>query len=314
MARPAPLVSVGLPVYNGENFVAEAIQCVMAQSFPDWELIISDNASTDRTVSLCRQFAAHDSRISVFQNERNLGVAPNYNRVFELSRGRYFAWLAHDDFWDPEFLARCLEELERDEDLPLVFPKVAFVDAQRRPLRGQESDLSVFGATAVSRVCRLLQLERRSNDIFWSQFGLIRRRTLEQTHLMNPYNGSDQVLLLEIALRGALKQIDAELFFRREHPQASTIRRNWDARDRARFQYADDQRVLVFPNWRLLGEHLLCIWSSSLPAAGKMQCTAEILRRFSGRWKDLVLELTTTSLDGLRMLPALLGTSRIHSA
>jgi glycosyltransferase involved in cell wall biosynthesis len=310
MSPPLPLVSIGLPVYNGENFVAEAIECVLAQSFSDWELVISDNASTDGTLNICRAFAARDPRISVHRNERNLGVARNYNRTFELSRGRYFAWLAHDDFVGPEFLERCLQELERDDQVLLAFPKVVFVDAQRRPLARQASDLSILGSTPVSRVRQLMRLEYQSNDIFWSQFGLIRRGTLEQTDLMSTYNGSDQVLLLEIALRGKLKQFDAELFFRREHPQASTIRRNWDAREMAKFQNADDARVLVFHNWRLLREHLVCIWDSSVPAWGKIQCVGQILRRFSGRWKDLVIEITTTSSDGLKMLRSLPATTR----
>jgi len=313
--RPAsPLVSIGLPVYNGANFVAEAIRSVLAQSLTDWELVISDNASTDNTVSICQEFAERDPRIIVHRNERNLGVAPNYNRAFELSRGRYFAWLAHDDLVGPEFLERCLRELEDDDQVLLAFPKLVFVDAQRRTIGRQIADLSVPGTTAVSRALQLLQLECQSNDIFWSQFGLIRRSALEQTHLMNTYNGSDQVLLLEIALMGKFKQIDAELFFRREHPDASTIRRNWNARDRAKFQNADDERVLVFPNFRLLGEHLACIWSSSVPVWGKIQCAGHVLRRFSGRWKDFILEIKATSLDGLKLLPSLLTASRSHVA
>jgi len=156
-------------------------------------------------------------------------------------------------------------------------------------------------------------LECQSNDIFWSQFGLIRRSALEQTHRMNLYNGSDQVLLLEIALMGKLKQIDAHLFFRREHPQASTIRRNWNARQQARFQNAADDRALVFHNCRLLREHLICIGNSSMPVTGKIECAYSILRRFSRRWKDLVLEIVSTVLEGLKMLPSLVAPARSDS-
>ena len=97
MRNLPPLVSIGLPVYNGENFVADAIRCVLSQTFTDWELIISDNASSDRTLSICQEFAAKDSRIRIYQNKRNMGFAPNYNHVFHVSRGRYFKWIAHDD-------------------------------------------------------------------------------------------------------------------------------------------------------------------------------------------------------------------------
>src|SRR2546426_7984873 len=99
MKNQSPLVSIGLPVYNAENFVAEAIQCVLSQTYSDWELVISDNASTDRTVSICREFTDRDGRIRLYQNKRNLGISLNFNHAFQRSRGRYFAWLAHDDFF-----------------------------------------------------------------------------------------------------------------------------------------------------------------------------------------------------------------------
>ena len=223
MDNQRPRVSIGLPVYNAENFVVEAIQCVLSQTFSDWELVISDNASTDRTASICREFADKDSRIRVFQNKRNLGVSPNYNRVFQLSRGQYFAWLAHDDLFGAEFVESCLRELENDERAVLVFPKLVYIDANRRPLRRPARDLSISAPSAVARVRQLMRMEIESTDIFWSQFGLTRRDILEQSRLMDLYNGSDQVLLLDLAMRGKFKQVDKDLFFRREHPDASTL-------------------------------------------------------------------------------------------
>jgi glycosyltransferase involved in cell wall biosynthesis len=250
-----PLVSIGLPVYNGQNFVAEAIHCVLCQTFSNWELIISDNASTDRTISICREFAKKDRRIRLFENERNMGVAPNHNRVFQLSGGQYFKWMSHDDLFGAEFVESCVKELDNDENAVLAFPKIAYVDLNGRTLGRQISDLSISGSTATSRVLQLMQLAAQSNDIFWSQVGLIRRSVLEKTHLMDMYNGSDQVLLLELALRGKFKQVDKELFWRRDHPAASTSRRGWTTNDMAKFVNADDKRLLVFPNCRMLKEH-----------------------------------------------------------
>jgi len=118
---------------------------------------------------------------------------------------------------------------------------------------------------------------------------------------MDLYNGSDQVLLLEIALRGELKQVDRELFFRREHPDASTLRRNWTAKERAKFQYADDQRALVFPYCRLLKEHLACIRNSSLSSRDKIRCAGAVLKRFRPHWRDIAGEVIRTPLNGLRV-------------
>lgn len=293
-------MSIGLPVYNGENYVSEAIQCSLSQTFSNWEMIICDNGSTDRTLSICLEFAHQDGRIRVYQNARNIGVAGNFNAVFRLSRGRYFKWVTHDDLFTPGFIESCIWELEKDHSVALAFPKVAYVDARGRLLRRQTSELSILGKTTQSRVKQLMVFEARSNDIFWSQFGLIRREVLEKTGLMGLYNGSDQVLLLEIALRGGLKQIEKELFFRREHPAASTLRRQWTARDRAKFVNADDRRRLVFPYCRMLKEHVICILNGPIPVWGRLPCITAILKRFITQWKYFVEEAILSPLDALR--------------
>jgi glycosyltransferase involved in cell wall biosynthesis len=289
-----------LPVYNGENFVAEAMKCVLSQTFTDWELIISDNASTDRTVSICREFADRDRRIRVYESRQNLGVSRNYNRVFQLSRGQYFKWITHDDLFGAEFIESCIEELGKDDRTVLVFPKLVYVDAAGRPLASQHmSDLSIIGPTPESRVSQLMELESQGTDIFWSQFGLMRRHILEDTHLMDLYNGSDQTLLMEIAIRGNSKQVARELFFRREHPAASTMRTGWTTKERAKFVNADDRRRLVFPYCRMLKEHLACIRTSSISFRGKLQCAAAVLMRFRRQWKYFAHEMIDSPLEAL---------------
>src|SRR5262249_60446249 len=108
--------SVGLPVFNGESYLESAITSVLGQTFEDFELIICDNASTDRTAEICNDYAARDSRIRYFRNPRNLGAAPNYNLAFSQARGRYFKWLAHDDRMRPSFLAKTVRVLDDRTD------------------------------------------------------------------------------------------------------------------------------------------------------------------------------------------------------
>jgi len=301
MSARQPLISIGLPVYNGQNFVADAIKCTLAQTVSDFELIISDNNSSDDTVSICRGFAAADSRIRLHCNEQNLGVAPNYNRVFQLSCGRYFKWITHDDLFAPAFVECCIEALENDERAVLVFPRLGFVDATGQLLRTQQTpDLSVVGSTATSRVKQLMRFEAESEEIFWCQYGVMRRRTLEDTSLMGPYNGSDQVLLLELALKGNLKQVQQELFLRREHPAASTMRSGWTARERAAFVYAGDRRSAVFPYFRMLKEHIACLRGGRIALPEKAVCTLSILRRFFSQWKYFAYELFYSSLEAVR--------------
>src|SRR6267142_5432239 len=101
-----PKVSVGLPVYNGEKYLPNTLKRLLEQDFEDFELIVSDNASTDGTPEICRMFAEQDPRVHYVRNEANIGLAANHNRTFELSRGELFKWAAHDDDFPPAMLAR----------------------------------------------------------------------------------------------------------------------------------------------------------------------------------------------------------------
>src|ERR671915_430558 len=96
-----PLVSIGLPVYNGANYLRKAVETILEQSYESLELIISDNASTDDTADICRDLSARDARIRVSRNAQNVGAARNYNIVFNAARGKYFKWAAHDDVLAP---------------------------------------------------------------------------------------------------------------------------------------------------------------------------------------------------------------------
>jgi glycosyltransferase involved in cell wall biosynthesis len=300
MKTEAPLVSIGLPVYNGERFVAEAIQCVLDQTFSDWELIISDNCSTDRTVAICRQFADQDSRIRLYQNARNMGVCFNYSEVFRLSRGQYFKWMAHDDLFASRFIESCIQELEKGESVVLAFPKMCHVDAGGRVLRRQASELSVLGATAESRAKQFLRSAAQNTDFLWLAYGVIRRDVLQQSGSMGLYAGSDQVLLFKISLCGGIKQINEEMFFRREHPEAETCRRGSTVRERAKGAYADDNRRFVFPWCRILKEHLICVLKSPIPLLGRLQCTTAVLRRFLAAWRFFVEEAIHSPMDAMR--------------
>ena len=135
MLSNKPCVSIGLPVYNGEKFLKETLDSILAQTFEDFELIISDNASTDRTEEICKEYAAKDRRIRYYRNKENLGAGWNNNRVFELCTGEYFKWNAHDDVCAPEFLERCIKVLVQDPTVVLCYPKVTVIDEQGKFVR-----------------------------------------------------------------------------------------------------------------------------------------------------------------------------------
>ena len=130
-----PLVSVGVPAFNGEPYVEETLDCILGQTYSNLEILISDNASCDRTGEICRRFAETDPRVRYRRNERNLGAAANYNQVFRMASGKYFKWAAVDDLLSSDFIERCVEVLETRDDAVLCYPKTTIIDEEGRKLK-----------------------------------------------------------------------------------------------------------------------------------------------------------------------------------
>src|ERR1700758_936309 len=142
-----PLVSVGLFVYNGERYIEETLDSILSQTFTDFELIISDNASTDRTGEIALSYAKRDDRIRYYRSEKNMGAGWNVRRVYELATGKYFKWAAVDDILEPDFLRQCVEILERDPGCVLVYAATkeidengAFIKNYVTPMRTDSTD------------------------------------------------------------------------------------------------------------------------------------------------------------------------------
>jgi len=248
-------VSIGLPVFNGENYLAEALDSLLAQTYEDFELIISDNASSDGTREICQAYAARDPRIRYYRNERNLGAARNFNRVFELSSGEYFKWAAHDDLCAPKFVERCVETLG-EPSVILSHPTTIIIDERGKYLRDYDDHLNLRSPRPQERFRDyLFRPAGECNAIF----GLIRASELRQTPLIGSYTASDAVLLGELALRGEFCQIPDHSFFRRDHPRASRHANPTHNALAAWFDPANRGKVLLSPLWRLFFEYLRAI-------------------------------------------------------
>jgi glycosyltransferase involved in cell wall biosynthesis len=230
-----PKVSIGMPVYNGEKFLKEALVSLLTQSYSDFELIVSDNASTDGTEKIARDFAAKDARIRYFRQPKNLGAGPNFRLVLSLARGEYFKWACADDMHYPDNLARTLEVLSAaPPEVVLVTPRVSLIDEKGLSLmdengiplpraglgpgdKGPER-ISTTAKTPHRRLAEILpQLE-------WSvaQFGLFRTSAVRLTRGIDSFFASDRVLLAEVAMLGQILEIDEPLFARRQHAEIST--------------------------------------------------------------------------------------------
>jgi glycosyltransferase involved in cell wall biosynthesis len=273
-AEVAPIVSVGLPVYNGENYLSDALDSLLAQTFADFELILSDNASTDGTEAICREYAKKDSRIRFFRSETNYGAAWNFNNTFRMARGKYFKWAAHDDLHHPLFLERCVEILEQDASVVLCFARTAVIDSD-----GKEAGELIYRTDlhAASRKQRFLHFAS-TEHIVHEIFGLIRADVLRNTPLIGPYLGSDLVLLGKLSLYGPFIQVPERLFLHREHdkrsmlnPQGAANKTQWyDSRKGGRF---------VMPLWRRLAENArIVIWQPGMKGSEKLGCLVDLIR------------------------------------
>src|SRR5579884_1126518 len=178
MSDKQPTVSIGMPVYNGENYIAAALDSILAQSFSDFEVVISDNASTDHTEEICRNYQARDPRIRYYRNPKNLGAARNHNQVFTLSCGKYFKWASHDDILSPDFLARCVAVLEQDPSVVLCHSRIMVIDDfNKRTVPLQDAVGLGMSHSPAQRFGSVILHDRSCADIY----GLIRSDILRKT-------------------------------------------------------------------------------------------------------------------------------------
>ncbi len=216
---PHPTVSIGLPVYNGERFLRRALLSLANQTFEDFEILISDNGSTDRTAEICLEYESRDSRVRYTRHDRNRGAAWNYNFTVGEATGRFFKWAAHDDECAPTFLARCLEAFEDAGDSTvLCYPRTVFIDEQGGVFAKFMDNLSLESGKPHQRLYRLLRVISRCNPVF----GLIRTEALNGTSLIGSYIGADKVMLAELGLMGKFREVPEYLFLRRMHAGIST--------------------------------------------------------------------------------------------
>ncbi|MGQ9889999.1 MAG: glycosyltransferase family 2 protein, partial [Aggregatilineales bacterium] len=192
-SNAAPLVNIGLPVYNGGERVRRAIDSLLAQDYPNFELIISDNASTDGTWDILQEYAARDPRIRLYRNARNIGMTRNFNRVYELATGEYFMWAAHDDRWEPGFISTCVQYL-------LAHPDVAMCYAGQ-PVTPFRRDPALDHPEAWRRALSLLETWPAPAVAF---YGLFRRAALRPALPLVDIEGPDAVLLMQAALAGPI--------------------------------------------------------------------------------------------------------------
>jgi glycosyltransferase involved in cell wall biosynthesis len=273
-----PRLTIGLPVYNGEEYLAESLDALLGQSFEDYELIITDNASTDGTADICKRYLAEDSRISYHRLPRNIGAAGNHNHVFTLARGELFKWASHDDLYGRTLLERCVEFLDDHPDYVLAHSYNATIDSHGKVIEPYDYRIPTDSPSAAERFRGLLHAP--GGDDF---YGVVRTEQLRRVKPHDSYHHADRTFVMDVAMQGRFHQVPELLYFRRDH-ETRAERANPSIRSRC--ANLDPKRAKGFnPTPRLLAEYALgyvgLIGRAPISAAEKRTCyryLAEYLR------------------------------------
>lgn len=285
----APRLSLGLPVYNGDRYLPESLDALLGQTYTDFELVISDNASTDGTRDICLDYARRDRRIRYFRQPGNIGSAPNHHYVFGQSRGELFKWCAADDLYARDLLQRCVALLDEHPEAVLAHSFTAAIDETGKLTQALEYPLATDSPRAPERF-EAMMFGTGEDDYGLiradDQYGVIRADVLRRVTPQGSYYHSDRVFMTEVALHGPFRQVPDWLYFRRDHgdrPQHATPTvRGWcsnlDPRRASRLRH---------PVPRLLAEfvwgYVTAIGRAPLTPADKLACYRLLARWGAGR-------------------------------
>jgi len=292
MSNDHPKISVGMPVYNGEPYLEEAIKATLAQTYGNFELIISDNASTDKTEEICRDYVQQDQRIHYIRNKENIGAANNYNQLFHKSKAAYFRWFNADDLCSEKLHEKCLKILEENPNAVMCYGKTDIIDGQGKFLKHYEDNLNLQQESVVERFTTYMKVVGLTNAIY----GLMRRSALTKTLLMGDasFPAADTNLMGEIVLNGKVIEIPETLFFRRMHEDASS----WDRNNQTVQQtfWAGANSKFIMPTFKKNFAYFKAIKKAPISSSEKWQLRKYILRRMIWGRKQIISE----SLHSLR--------------
>jgi glycosyltransferase involved in cell wall biosynthesis len=285
------LVTIGMPVFNAEKYLKEALDSILAQTYEDFEVVISDNASTDKTQAICQEYVKKDDRVIYHRCDRNFGAVWNFNRVFSLSSSPYFKWAAYDDLIAPTFLYQCVSVLEKDHSVALCHSKTARCNELGQVVGFYDNGSVTDSPKPQTRFRDVLWRK----DIYWIIFGVLRRAALIQTPLFQGFLGSDWNLLGDISLIGRIIEIPQYLLFRRDHQKAYTTSVRspnivHDYRNSLAWWTGSRKKALVvLPHWRNCLEFFKSVRRAPLKWSEQLSCYNEICewvyREGSGKLK-----------------------------
>lgn len=274
MANAAtPKVSIGLPVYNGEAYLADTLDCLLSQSYTNIEVVVSDNASSDSTETIANEYVRKDQRVVYYKNRKNVGVAKNYNMAFERSTGKYFKWAAMGDICGTTFIEKCVDILEECDDVVLCYPRTRVFSDDVLDSTDYDDNLDLQFENPSDRF-RLLLANLKLNN---AMNGVIRSDVLGKTVLHKVFVGSDICLMAELALRGKIREYPEFLFYRRINESTATILKSEE--EIGRFFQPGSQSALLFQNTKGIATLYSIVARAPISLTEKAKCFGYLLKR-----------------------------------
>ena len=207
MRPERPLVSIGLPLYNAERYLRDCLESLLAQDYPNFEVVISDNASTDATQRICEEYTSRHPNLRYERAAENMGAIWNFRHVFELAHGQYFMWAAYDDLRAPTCVSACVARLEAEPLATLCVTDCEVIDEDGNRLDAYADVLHAAGESVRDRVRKMATAK-----VMFDVYGLARSAALRQTRGLQPVWGADLIQVFELCLRGPVLLVPEPLF------------------------------------------------------------------------------------------------------
>ncbi|MGW8567304.1 glycosyltransferase family 2 protein [Isoptericola sp. NPDC055881] len=279
-----PEVTVGVPVWNGERYLAKALAALRDQDLDDVEFVVADNGSTDGTVEIARSFAAEDDRFSVMTSAENRGVTWNFNRLLDAARAPLFMWNAADDVVLPGHLAACRDALRDHPEATIAFSRVVLIGPDDEVL-GERDDLDLDFLDRGPAARLHLFFARQVYQVI-GYGGVIRTDVLRRMGGHPDFYGGDMALASRMALRAPWVQVPEQLFLARNHEeQTNKLQGGADPVQQTR-TYREHRRAFAFPQWYLNHRLLMEAVTAPVPAAERAKAAGVVLRDWTlANWR-----------------------------
>jgi glycosyltransferase involved in cell wall biosynthesis len=281
-------VIIGLPVYNGQQYLDAELESHLSQSFGDFELVVSDNGSTDATPDICAGYASRDKRVKYLRSDQNRGILWNHRRVMEAigSSRLYFRWAGADDILEPGLLAAMVEVLDTRPDVEAVMPATKNIDEHGQIIGALERTLDLQSPDVFERAHKILTV----NYQHVVAYGLLRTSSLKVMRTRPDYVGWDPIFIWELALRGRVFQLTAPALLRRFH--RGSISRVKTVKEMRKWVEPNAQAGMNFPHWTWTYERMRSLLAAPISARDKLRVSTLVMRNMLWQRGKLARDIT----------------------